>query len=121
MGDNFKKLVDIIEENNLYNQTLDYLVDIKREIEEKEIIERALNKACYELECADTIRELAIKEALVEKEKLDKVLENICYELECAEDIIRNLRNIINSICYETQDRTEWRNQLIRDSAIELE
>ena len=120
-NDSFEKLADIIKENNLCDHALDYLVDIKRELEEKEIVEMALNKAWYELECTDTRRELAIKEALVEKEKLDKVLENTCYELECAEGIIKDLRNIINSICCETQDRIEWRNRLIRESAIELE
>ena len=88
-NDSFEKLANIIKENNLCDQALDYLVDIKRALEEKEIVEMALNKACY--------------------------------ELECAEGIIKDLRNIINSICCETQDRIEWRNRLIRDSAIELE
>ena len=36
MIDSFDKLVNICLENNLGEQTVDYLIDIKRELEEKE-------------------------------------------------------------------------------------
>lgn len=45
MTDSFEKLVDIIKENNLCGQSLDYLVDIKKALEEKEKLEQALYKA----------------------------------------------------------------------------
>ena len=45
MEDDFKKLTDIIEENNLFPQTAVYLVGIKIALEEKEKLEQALDKA----------------------------------------------------------------------------
>ena len=39
MEDDFKKLTDIIEENNLFPQTAVYLVGIKIALEEKEKLE----------------------------------------------------------------------------------
>lgn len=54
MEDSFEKLADIIKENNLCSQALDYLVDIKRELKEKERLEEALELACKELEDKDS-------------------------------------------------------------------
>ena len=55
MEDDFKKLTDIIEENNLFPQTSVYLVGIKIALEEKEKLEQALNLACKKLEDNDSI------------------------------------------------------------------
>ena len=55
MEDDFKKLTDIIEENNLFPQTAVYLVGIKIALEEKEKLEQALNLACKKLEDNDSI------------------------------------------------------------------
>ena len=55
MEDNFEKLADIIKENNLCGQALDYLVDIKKALEEKEKLEQALDLACEILDIADGI------------------------------------------------------------------
>lgn len=54
MEDSFEKLANIIKENNLCGQALDYLADIKRELKEKEKIEHALELACKELEDLDS-------------------------------------------------------------------
>ena len=51
MKDNFEKLVDIIKENSLGGQALDYLADIKIENEK---LHEALNIACEELEDLDS-------------------------------------------------------------------
>lgn len=45
MTDSFDKLADICINNNLGGQTVDYLVDIKKTLEEKEKLEQALYKA----------------------------------------------------------------------------
>ena len=55
MEDDFKKLTDIIEENNLFPQTAVYLVGIKIALEEKEKLEQALDLACKKLEDQDSI------------------------------------------------------------------
>ena len=55
MEDDFKKLTDIIEENNLFPQTAVYLVGIKIALEEKEKLEQALDLACEVLDIADGI------------------------------------------------------------------
>lgn len=54
MKDSFEKLADIIKENNLGGQALNYLVEIKKALEEKEKLEQALDLACYELEDLDS-------------------------------------------------------------------
>ena len=45
MTDSFDKLADICIKNGLGAETVDYLVDIKKELEEKEKLEQALDKA----------------------------------------------------------------------------
>ena len=50
MTDSFEKLADICIKNKLGAETVDYLVDIKKALEEKEKLEQALDKACYFLE-----------------------------------------------------------------------
>ena len=45
MKDSLNKLAYIIYKNNLCGQALDYLVDIKKALEEKEKLEKALDKA----------------------------------------------------------------------------
>ena len=52
MEDSFEKLADIIKENSLGGQALDYLADIKIENEK---LHEALNIACKELEDNDSI------------------------------------------------------------------
>lgn len=54
MTNSFEKLADIIKENNLCGQALDYLADIKRELKEKERLEEVVELACYELEDLDS-------------------------------------------------------------------
>ena len=54
MIDSFEKLADICIKNKLGAETVDYLVDIKRELEEKEKIEQAFELACSELEDLDS-------------------------------------------------------------------
>ena len=54
MTGSFEKLTDIIKENNLCGQALDYLADIKRELKENEMLHEALNIACIELEDKDS-------------------------------------------------------------------
>ena len=51
MEDSFEKLADIIKENSLGGQVLDYLADIKIENEK---LHEALNIACEELEYLDS-------------------------------------------------------------------
>ena len=46
MIDSFEKLTDICINNKLGAETVDYLVDIKKALEEKEKLEKALDKAC---------------------------------------------------------------------------
>ena len=53
MIDSFEKLTDICIKNGLGAETVDYLVDIKKALEEKEKIEQALDIACFELEEKD--------------------------------------------------------------------
>ena len=55
MKDDFKKLTDMIEENNLFPQTAVYLVGIKAALEEKEKLEKALELACKKLEDNDSV------------------------------------------------------------------
>ena len=55
MIDSFDKLADICIKNNLGAETVDYLVDIKKALEEKEKLEQALNLACRELEDKDSM------------------------------------------------------------------
>ena len=54
-NDSFEKLVDICIKNKLGAETVDYLVDIKKALEEKEKLEQALNLACRELEDKDSM------------------------------------------------------------------
>ena len=46
MIDSFDKLVNICINNDLGEQTVDYFIDIKKVLEEKEKLEQALDKAC---------------------------------------------------------------------------
>ena len=55
MIDSFDKLADICIKNKLGAETVDYLVDIKKALEEKEKLEQALNLACRELEDKDSM------------------------------------------------------------------
>ena len=52
---------------------------------------------------------------------LDKALDRACYELECADEAIKDLRTKVNDIYFGVNTKTEWRNQLIRDSEVELQ
>ena len=53
--------------------------------------------------------------------KLDKALDMACYELERADETLKDLRTKVNDIYFGTNTKTEWRNRLIGDSAMELE
>ena len=55
MIESFEKLADICINNKLGAETVDYLVDIKKALEEKEKLEQALNLACRELEDKDSM------------------------------------------------------------------
>lgn len=55
MIDSFEKLTDICINNKLGAETVDYLVDIKKALEEKEKLEQALDLACKKLEDQDSI------------------------------------------------------------------
>ena len=55
MIDSFEKLTNICINNKLGAETVDYLVDIKKALEEKEKLEQALNLACKKLEDNDSI------------------------------------------------------------------
>ena len=55
MIDSFNKLADICIKNKLGAETVDYLVDIKKALEEKEKLEQALDLACEVLDIADGI------------------------------------------------------------------
>lgn len=55
MIDSFDKLVNICLENNLGAETVDYLVDIKKALEERERLGKIFNLACKELEDKDSI------------------------------------------------------------------
>lgn len=55
MEDSFEKLADICIKNKLGAETVDYLVDIKKALEEKEKLEQALDLACEILDIADGI------------------------------------------------------------------
>ena len=48
MEDSFEKLADIIKENSLGGQALDYLADIKRELKEKERLEAVVERCQIE-------------------------------------------------------------------------
>ena len=54
MIDSFNKLVDICINNKLGAETVDYLVDIKKALEEREILGKIFNLACKELEDKDS-------------------------------------------------------------------
>ena len=54
MTDSFEKLADICIKNKLGAETVDYLVDIKKALEEKEKLEQAFELACKELEDKDS-------------------------------------------------------------------
>ena len=55
MIESFEKLTDICINNNLGGQTVDYLVDIKKALEERERLGKIFNLACKELEDKDSI------------------------------------------------------------------
>lgn len=55
MTDSFKKLADICIKNKLGAETVDYLVDIKKALEEREMLGKIFNLACKELEDKDSI------------------------------------------------------------------
>ena len=54
MEDSFEKLADICIKNKLGAETVDYLVDIKKSLEEREILGKIFNLACIELEDKDS-------------------------------------------------------------------
>lgn len=55
MIDSFDKLADICIKNKLGAETVDYLVDIKKALEERERLGKIFNLACKELEDKDSI------------------------------------------------------------------
>lgn len=55
MLDSFEKLADICIKNKLGAETVDYLVDIKKALEEKEKLEQSFELACKKLEDNDSI------------------------------------------------------------------
>lgn len=55
MIDSFEKLADICIKNKLGAETVDYLVDIKKTLEERERLGKIFNLACKELEDKDSI------------------------------------------------------------------
>lgn len=55
MIESFEKLTDICIKNNLGAETVDYLVDIKKALEERERLGKIFNLACKELEDKDSI------------------------------------------------------------------
>ena len=55
MIDSFNKLADICIKNKLGAETVDYLVDIKKALEERERLGKIFNLACKELEDKDSI------------------------------------------------------------------
>lgn len=55
MEDSFEKLADICIKNKLGAETVDYLVDIKKALEERERLGKIFNLACKELEDKDSI------------------------------------------------------------------
>lgn len=55
MIDSFNKLADICIKNKLGAETVDYLVDIKKALEEREKLGKIFNLACKELEDKDSI------------------------------------------------------------------
>ena len=54
MIESFEKLTDICIKNNLGAETVDYLVDIKKALEERERLGKIFNLACKELEDKDS-------------------------------------------------------------------
>lgn len=54
MIDSFEKLADICIKNKLGAETVDYLVDIKKALEERERLGKIFNLACKELEDKDS-------------------------------------------------------------------
>ena len=54
MEDSFEKLADICIKNKLGAETVEYLVDIKKALEEREILGKIFNLACIELEDKDS-------------------------------------------------------------------
>lgn len=54
MLDSFEKLADICIKNKLGAETVDYLVDIKKALEERERLGKIFNLACKELEDKDS-------------------------------------------------------------------
>lgn len=54
MIDSFDKLADICIKNKLGAETVDYLVDIKKALEERERLGKIFNLACKELEDKDS-------------------------------------------------------------------
>ena len=55
MTDSFEKLANICITNHLCAETVDYLVDIKRELEKKEKLEQSFELACKKFEDNDSI------------------------------------------------------------------
>lgn len=54
MLDSFEKLADICIKNKLGAETVDYLVNIKKALEERERLGKIFNLACKELEDKDS-------------------------------------------------------------------
>lgn len=91
MRDSFDKLADICIKNNLGAETVDYLIDIKRELEEKEKLEKALDRSCFEL--------MYYQERLYTLEKNITELGN-CYSIK---------QNI------ESRNASEWKELLLHE------
>lgn len=102
-NDSFKKLADVIKENNLRDQALDYLANIQWELL-ADIIKENNGQAL------DYLAE--IKNTLEEKEKLEQALDLACEELE---DLDSSLYDLYDSLdyYYETKDRYEWKEYLL--------
>lgn len=96
MEDSFEKLADIIKENNLGSQALDYLADIKRELKEKERLEW-----------------VAEERYRIENNALFRAYNLACYELEKNDNILFDLYDRLDTY-YETKDRYEWKEHFLK-------
>lgn len=94
MEDSFEKLANIIKENSLGGQALDYLADIKRELKEKERLEAVVER-CQ-----------------IENNTLYEAFKLACKALEAKDNILFDLYDRLDYY-YETKDRSEWEKELL--------
>ena len=103
MKDSFNKLADIIKENNLRDQALDYLANIQWELL-ADIMKENNGQAL------DYLAE--IKNTLEEKEKLERAFELACKKLEDNDSILFDLYDRFDTY-HPTHDRYEWKEHLL--------